>query len=187
MAAAAATTAAAAAAAAAPDGHGHDPSMAAAAAAAGAGGLPARRRLARHYLALAASLLDTQLGRSLYLLENALSIIVIHFLRYLPRPFSTPSANGTATANGNGSSSGGNGMLLDEATAGLDILNIPIPKESDASKLGSKADLAYFLSRLQETCLKSEELLLRGDAMRHHALDGIELMVRTIKSYCSSY
>lgn len=46
-----------------------------------AGGLPARRRLARHYVALAASALDGLLGKALFVLENALAIIVLHFLR----------------------------------------------------------------------------------------------------------
>ncbi|GFH22783.1 uncharacterized protein HaLaN_20296, partial [Haematococcus lacustris] len=52
-----------------------------AAAGGGARGLPACRSLTRHYVALAASQLDGLLGKTLFIVEHALAIIAMHFLR----------------------------------------------------------------------------------------------------------
>jgi len=194
----------------------------------GLGGLLARRRLARHYLALASSQLDTLLGKDLFILEHSLAIIVLHFVRYLPRPLSSaPGAAAGAAAAGGGvtqgafqpSLGGSEEMLMDAAAAGLSATaggqqqgEVGAgPQAADAAALGSSADLAYFVSRLQETCLHAEELLgkvsdLAGGGpeqlaaapaavagagtagSRHiHRLEGIDLMVRTLKSYCASF
>ncbi len=109
-------------------------------------GLPSRRRLAHHYLALAASGLDRQIGRCLFVIENGLAVVLMHFLRYLPRPFPTTAAadSGSSLPLGTGSN-----QLLEQAAASLEIYNLPPPSEADAAKLGSQADLAYFMSRLQ--------------------------------------
>ncbi len=153
----------------------------------------------------------------------------------------------------------------------MEVFNLPTPTPEDAEKLGSRADLAYFMSRyecvgfpivsgcepgrqfclvvevhgmewngmfsrsykfsqtfhsclvsvskpascllsvptlatpphhdhdhdrisncpdrLQESCARVEELLSRGQeaAMKLHKLDSIDLMVRTLKTYCSAY
>ncbi len=113
-------------------------------------------------------------------MENALAVLVMHFLRYLPRPF--PS-------NGSAASASATNHLLEEAAASLDIHHLQPPTEADAAKLGSPADLTYFMSRLQETCVRVEELMGRCEepAMKLRKVDGIDLMVRTLKSYCSMY
>lgn len=45
------------------------------------------------------------------------------------------------------------------------------------------------LSSLQETCVRVEALAGRSQeaVMRAHTLEGIDLLVRTLKSYCSLY
>lgn len=80
---------------------------AAVAAGASAAGLAARRRLARHFWALAATALDRQLSRALFVLEAGLSTIAIHFLRCLPRPGAGAAAAGKDSAGGAG---GGGGL-----------------------------------------------------------------------------
>eukprot|EP00967_Tisochrysis_lutea_P013234 scaffold14772_cov21-Tisochrysis_lutea.AAC.3 len=151
-----------------------------------------------------------------------------HTHRYLPRPLSSaPGAAAGAAAAGGGvtqgafqpSLGGSEEMLMDAAAAGLSATaggqqqgEVGAgPQAADAAALGSSADLAYFVSRLQETCLHAEELLgkvsdLAGGGpeqlaaapaavagagtagSRHiHRLEGIDLMVRTLKSYCASF
>ncbi|GFR52148.1 hypothetical protein Agub_g14663, partial [Astrephomene gubernaculifera] len=141
---------------------------AAVAAGSAAGGLAARRRLARHFWALAATSLDRQLARALFVLEAALSTIAIHFLRCLPRPLSSVSsmlsANGrdVPASRGLTSSSMDTDELLDQATANLDLAAaLPTPTEADTRALGSEDELRYFLSQLQETCRQAEEPLAR--------------------------
>ncbi|KAF5839634.1 hypothetical protein DUNSADRAFT_290 [Dunaliella salina] len=194
----------------------------------GLGGLLARRRLARHYLALAASQLDTLLGKDMFILEHSLAIIVLHFVRYLPRPLASAPGAASAAAGGGGgmaqgafqpSLGGSEEMLMDAAAASLSATGGGQqqgevgagPLSADAAALGSSADLAYFVSRLQETCLHAEELLgkvsdLAGGGPEQLAgtpaatsgpgptgsrhmlrLEGIDLMVRTLKSYCASF
>ncbi|KAJ9507657.1 hypothetical protein QJQ45_019155, partial [Haematococcus lacustris] len=58
-----------------------DDSAGGSAAGGGARGLPACRSLTRHYVALAASQLDGLLGKTLFIVEHALAIIAMHFLR----------------------------------------------------------------------------------------------------------
>ncbi|GFH19509.1 uncharacterized protein HaLaN_16464, partial [Haematococcus lacustris] len=60
--------------------------------------------------------------------------------------------------------------------------------------LGSEADLAFFVTRLQETCLKAEEVVQQAAQLQEQAasvagaqperLEGVEVLVRTLKSYC---
>ncbi|KAG2487371.1 hypothetical protein HYH03_013942 [Edaphochlamys debaryana] len=144
---------------------------AAVAAGASAAGLAARRRLARHYWALAASSLDRALGRALFVLEAALSTIAIHFLRCLPRPMSSLSSLLAARKDGSGTNgSGNNGSaaamdtddLLDQASANLDLAaGLPAPTEADARALGSREELELFMLQLADTCRHTEELLGR--------------------------
>ncbi|GAX76338.1 hypothetical protein CEUSTIGMA_g3784.t1 [Chlamydomonas eustigma] len=161
---------------------------------AGAMGLPVRRRLTQHYLSLAASGLDQQVGRLLFTVENALAVIVIHFLRYLPRPFGAGNSSAGAIMSGsqltaNEDNVAANNQLLEEASVCLDLHNLKPPTEEDAANLGTSADLAYFMSKLQETLCRMEELLERRleQAMRQRNLEGIDIMTRTLKVYCSMY
>ncbi|GLC49201.1 hypothetical protein PLESTB_000193200 [Pleodorina starrii] len=207
---------------------------AALAAGSSAGGLAARRRLARHFWALAATSLDRQLSQALLVLEAGLSTVVIHFLRFLPRPLSGISPL-LAANGGKGGGGGADAMmmdtdeLLDQATANLDLAAaMPAPTEADAAALGSPEELSYLMMQLQDTCARSEELLTRlaeaaadvgggaggllagggggprvggggawGPAAAQDALglaaqqpqqqplEGIDLMVRTLKMFCA--
>ncbi|GLI61970.1 hypothetical protein VaNZ11_004536, partial [Volvox africanus] len=131
-----------------------------------AGGLAARRCLARHFWALAATSLDRQLSRALFVLEAALSTVAVHFLRFLPRPVLASSRlAGTGIAD-KVSTRGATDMdtdeLLDQATVNLDLAAATsAPTEADAAALGSSEELQYLMTQLQDTCLRSEELLSR--------------------------
>ncbi|KAG2438910.1 hypothetical protein HYH02_010705 [Chlamydomonas schloesseri] len=149
---------------------------AAVAAGASAAGLAARRRLARHFWALAATALDRQLSRALFVLEAGLSTIAIHFLRCLPRPGGSAAAAAGKDAAAAGSSSsfmdtsGGADELLAAAAGagslglGLDLAalgGLPAPGEAEARQLGSPEELSNFMVQLQDTCRHAEELLTR--------------------------
>eukprot|EP00798_Chlamydomonas_sp_ICE-L_P006432 gene6432-3061_t len=149
-----------------------------------------RRRLTRHYVAMAASKLDHLLGSQLSIVENSLAIVLLHFLRCLPRGSLLSGGAGVskgALVLAAGARKGENSMQLDEAAASLELMSIPEPTEEDALQLGSRGDLVYFMSRLQETLLKTESLLCKSDAIPHHSVEGIDLMLRTLKSYVISY
>ncbi|KXZ49324.1 hypothetical protein GPECTOR_22g918 [Gonium pectorale] len=141
--------------------------LAAGASAAGAG---ARRRLARHYCALAATTLDRQLCRALFVLEAGLSTIAIHFLRCLPRPHSGVSA----AAGGGGAVGMDTDELLDAASATLELAaGMPSPSDADAAALGTPDEVSHFLSLLADTCRHAEELLARlGEAEAETAAAG---------------
>lgn len=144
---------------------------------------PVARRAALQSLSLCASALDRRLASALYILENALAVVLLHFLRYLPRPF------GMATAAGG---TGGQDTHMQEAALALDMMEIPEPGPDAAIKLGAPADVVFFKQRLHDTCLKVEELLTgveegdREGVLAHHRTDSLALLVRTLKAYCSS-
>lgn len=93
-----------------------------------------------------------QVGRCLFIVENALAVIVMHFLRHLPRPFPVAASSvhygGEVGGDGGEADSAAN-RLLEDAAASLDIYNLSPPTEADAARLGSTADLAYFMTKLQ--------------------------------------
>lgn len=101
------------------------------------------------------------MSRCLFAAENALAVVVTHCLRYLPRPFPVGNSAGTAASqspyavNGNGAATDGSSPLLDEAAAALGLYQMEPPGERDAAKLGSTADIAYFMSRLQVRLVSS--------------------------------
>ncbi|PNW73920.1 hypothetical protein CHLRE_13g578100v5 [Chlamydomonas reinhardtii] len=142
---------------------------AAVAAGASAAGLAARRRLARHFWALAATALDRQLSRALFVLEAGLSTIAIHFLRCLPRP-----GAGAAAAGKDSAAAMDTDEVLAAASACLDLdlgalggggggggRALPAPGEAEARALGSPEELSNFMVQLQDTCRHAEELLTR--------------------------
>ncbi|GIL51286.1 hypothetical protein Vafri_7316 [Volvox africanus] len=130
-----------------------------------AGGLAARRCLARHFWALAATSLDRQLSRALFVLEAALSTVAVHFLRFLPRPVLASSrlaGTGIIDKVSRGTTDMDTDELLDQATVNLDLAAATsAPTEADAAALGSSEELQYLMTQLQDTCLRSEELLSR--------------------------
>ena len=87
-----------------------------------------------------------QVGRCLFIVENALAVVAMHFLRYLPRPF--PSAV-PPTSDVSGTTTDATNRLLEAAAASLDMYDLAPPGEADAAKLGSPADIAFFMSKLQ--------------------------------------
>lgn len=142
----------------------------------------ALRAVAAHHLSAAASALDRRLAKLLYLLENSLAIVALHFLRCLPRLYPATGGSGAPSATATGRTQ--DAMLLDDAYTSLELMALPTPSEADAAKLGSASDLRFFMTRLQETCLKAEGLLSRSAAMPpQHSLEGLELMVRSLKPY----
>ena len=71
-------------------------------------------------------------------------------LRYLPRPFPPVETPDIPSSGVQGlSADSAPNHLLEEAAASLDLYHLSPPSESDAAKLGSTADLAYFMSKLQ--------------------------------------
>ena len=91
----------------------------------------------------------SKVGRCLFIVENALAVIVMHFLRHLPRPFPAPSISGGGGVDGGVESDAAANRLLEDAAASLDIYNLQPPTEADAARLGSPADLAYFMTKMQ--------------------------------------
>jgi hypothetical protein len=86
-------------------------------------------------------------------------------MRYLPRPFASGNSSGGGGLTGirlsaNEDDVTANNQLLEEAASCLDIRNIQHPTEADAAKLGTSADLAYFVSKLQVKFVIYHDLLL---------------------------
>lgn len=139
---------------------------------------------------LRASAADRQLGRALSVLETGLSVIVLHFLRCIPRP--SGALQGTLVRVGAGSSGsrggsstswledalGGGGGESSAAGMGFN------PTPEDAAKLGSKQELVFLKTRLQDTVGCVEQLLGQDlSSMGDHSLGGVDLLARTLKSY----
>ena len=139
-----------------------------------------------------AASVHAQVGRCLFIAENALAVIVIHFLRYLPRPFPAAPVSASAAAAAAAAAATdpfASNHLLEEAAASLDLYNLEPPSEKDTAKLGSTADLAYFMSRLQVgeagergrlegggSCWKRQRgvRLMRGEGSKKGAAKGFD-------------
>lgn len=161
---------------------------------AAAGGAAAGAPAALQRTLLRAGAADRQLGRALSVLETGLSVIVLHFLRCVPRPSGGGAVQGTlvrvgagaGTPNRGGVSStawledalGGNGNGSGGAGVGFN------PTAEDAAKLGNRQELAFLKSRLQDTVLCVEDLLSQElSGLGEHSLGGVDLLARTLKGY----